>query len=79
MARKIPKIDKSIRYSNVLDDINLGGRYVFFNSLLSSPEPWKSIGTSAQGMLSNITSNLTQSETGSIADSKIGLALTYLK
>ena len=77
--KRLPKIDKNIRYDAIINDISLGGRYVFFDSLLSSPNPWKSIGETAQGILGNITSNLTSSSTGSIKDSKIGLALDYLK
>ena len=76
--RGIPKIDKSIRSSEIVNDISLGGRYVFFSSLLDKPEPWRSIGTSAQASLDGISSRL-KGEDNDIKNSRMGLALNFLK
>lgn len=77
-GKKIHQIDKSIRYDAILNDINLGGRYVFFDSLLSMRDPWKSIGRTAQTSLNDISNNLFNSESGELKDSRIGLALDFL-
>lgn len=77
--KKIHKIDKNIRYDLILNDITLGGRYVFFDSLLSMRDPWKSIGISAQTSLNDISNNLFDAESGNLKDSRIGLALDFLQ